>query len=142
MTAKLDVRNLKVLLVSSDAFGLNVIRAALSLANIREISVAYDCESAIKKLQSEDFDVLFCDGDQPQVNSTPFVVAARNTEGVRNPTLPIFLVSAAPGHRQVAEASALGVNAVIARPISAAAVLRKLSHALAVRTEKTGALAQ
>jgi two-component system, chemotaxis family, chemotaxis protein CheY len=128
--ARVDLGGLKVLVASDDAFGVNVLRVALHLADIRDITVARDSESAMKLLRSEDFAALFCDGDQPDVDDMPFTVAVRRTEGVRNPSMPIFLVSAAPRQRVVSGARDLGVNAVLAKPISAASIVRKLSMAI------------
>jgi len=128
--AKIDLSSLKVLVVSVDAFGVNVLRVALHLADIRDLTVSRDSESAIKLLRTEDFSALFCDGDQPDVGDLPFTVAVRRTEGVRNPSMPIFLVSTAPRQRVVSGARDLGVNAVLARPISAAVITRKLSTAI------------
>ncbi len=61
----------------------------------------------------------------------PFLVAVRRAEGVLNPMLPVFLVSGAPRQRQVARARDLGVTGVLARPVSAAAIARRLSAAIA-----------
>ncbi|HEV2653276.1 MAG TPA: hypothetical protein VGU69_18575 [Rhizomicrobium sp.] len=128
--ARVELNSLKVLVVSADAFGVNVLRVALHLADIRDITVVRDGESALKLLRSEDYAALFCDGDQPDMGDMPFTVAVRRSEGVHNPSLPIFLVSAAPRQRLVSGARDRGVNAVLARPISAAVIARKLSLAI------------
>lgn len=128
--ARVDLSSLKVLVASADAFGVNVLRVALHLADIRDITVVRDGESALKLLRTEEFSALFCDGDQPDVGDLPFTVAVRRAEGMRNPSLPVFLVSAAPRQRLVSGARDLGVNAVLAKPISAAAIARKLSLAI------------
>lgn len=130
MAVRIDLRSLKVLVVSADTFGLNVLRAALHLADIRDIVVVRDCDSAMRLLRTDDFSALFCDGEQPAVGRLPFAVAVRRAEGMRNPMLPVFLVSAVPGQRLVSRARDLGVNSVLARPISAAAIARKLSIAI------------
>ena len=128
--ARIDLNSLKVHVVSADAFGVNVLRVALHLADIRDITVSRDGESALKLLQTEDFAALFCDGEQADVGDMPFTVAVRRTEGVRNPSMPIFLLAATPRQRLVSGARDLGVNAVLARPISAAVIARKLSSAI------------
>ncbi len=93
-----------MLLVGGSTFGLHVLRAALHLIEIRDIVVARDGATALRFLRTEQFSALLCDGELEAVDRMPFLVAVRRGEGVLNPMLPVFLISAAPRRHMVARA--------------------------------------
>ena len=59
-----------------------------------------------------------------------FPLAARRTQGLLNPMIPFFLTCHGPRRVQVEAARNAGVTDVLARPISAATVKRKLLQAI------------
>ena len=131
MRGQLDFRDARVLIVGARPSSVKVLRIALGLAGVGSVLSEPDSTRAIELLCSEPFAAVFCDSECEPVSGTHFTLAARRTTGVLNPMIPIFLLSSAAHRRAVERARDTGVTDILARPISAATILRKLRLAVA-----------
>jgi two-component system chemotaxis response regulator CheY len=131
MREQAGLRNMRVLVVGGRPSGVQVLRAVLALAGVGSVSAEPDSARAIELLRHEAFNAVFCDDRCEPVSGVAFPLAARRTPGILNPMVPIFLLCSAARRRQVEQARDTGVTDVLARPVSAAIIIRKLHLAVA-----------
>ena len=125
-----DFKNLRVMVVGGRPSGLQVLRTVFGVAGIGNVVAVPESRRAVNLLCNERFAAVFCDDRAELVGGVPFPLAARRGTGVLNPMIPIFLLCSAARRRQVEQARDTGVTDVLARPLSAATVIRKLRIAL------------
>lgn len=131
MNKKSDLRALNILLVGGRAASIQVLRTAFGLLGIGRITAIAESERAIEALRLQSFDAVFCDSAAETVNNLSFPVAARRSDGILNPMLPIFVIYPSARQRQVEMARDGGVTDVLTHPVSAATISRKLLGAIA-----------
>jgi CheY-like chemotaxis protein len=125
-----DFKSLKVLIVSAKPHVVQILRQVLGIAGVVEIVAVTDGRSAIGLLTHQFFDAVFCDEAVSRDTGQDFGTAARRSEGLVDSMVPVFLVCAGPRRRDIETARDQGYTNVLARPISAATVARKLRLAL------------
>jgi len=131
MAGGAEVRDLRILLVGGKGHPVQVLRQLLGIAGVRDFRHAEEREAAIDLLCAEPFDAVFCDDSIDGDGGRAFVHAARRTQGLIAPMMPIFLVAARPRRRDIEAARDRGFTDVIGRPVSASTVVRKLREAVA-----------
>ncbi len=124
-----DFSALRLLIVGGGTHATRTLRMILGIAGIRDVTTASDSAAAIELLRTQKFSAIFFDEHTEPVKHVPFSRAARHSAGILNPMIPIFVVSASPRRKLVEAERDRGVSDVIARPMSAATVLRKLQLA-------------
>lgn len=129
MREQADFGALPVLIVGGRAHGVQVLRQALHMAGVKTTRVVPLPAPAVQLLRSNSFQAVFC--DPVEFEAGAFIGAARRTAGVLNPMIPIFLLCLRPRRRDIEAVRDLGFTDVIARPLSAATIKRKLRSALA-----------
>lgn len=131
MTGRADIRKARVLLVCGRAHTVQVLRTTFGMLNLKAVVVMPTAASALDALKIHPFTAVFCDGGIEEVDGMPFTLAARRLPGMLNPMVPIFTLASFPGRTDVERARDEGVTDVLAQPVSAAIILRKLRIALA-----------
>jgi two-component system chemotaxis response regulator CheY len=126
-----DFKDLRVLVVGGTAHAMQVLRTVLNIVGIADIEYAPTSIMALQQLRTRYFDAVFCDQSTARIDGADFPLAARRTQGLMNPMIPLFLTSSGPRRRDVELARDEGVTDVLARPISAATMRRKLLLAIA-----------
>ncbi len=130
METRREFRDLRLLIVGGKAHAAQTLRMALSIAGLSHATATADSEAALDLLRTNRFSAVFCDENAKPAEGMAFYLAARRASGVLDPIIPIFLVCTAPRRKFVESVRDKGVTDVIARPVSAATVLRKLHMAL------------
>ena len=125
-----DIRKARVLLVCGRAQGVQVMRMTFSLLNLKSVVVMPTAAAALEALRAHPFTAVFCDGAAGDVDGIPFALAARRTPGVLDPMIPIFTLASFPSRKDVERARDECVTDVLAQPVSAAVIIRKLRTAL------------
>jgi len=131
MAGRVDIRKARVLLVCGRAHTVQVLRTTFGLLHVKSLVVMPTASSALEALKGHPFTAVFCDGGIEDVAGLPFALAARRMPGMLNPMIPIFTLAAFPNQRDVERARDEGVTDVLAQPVSAAVISRKLRAALA-----------
>jgi CheY-like chemotaxis protein len=131
MAGRVDIRKARVLLVCGRAHGVQVLRTTFGMLNLKAVSVMPTAASALDTLKVHPFTAVFCDGAIEDVDGMPFTLAARRLPGMLNPMVPIFTLASFPSRADVERARDQGVTDVLAQPVSAAVIVRKLRTALA-----------
>lgn len=122
--------NLRILVVGGRPHSVQLLRQVFDILGIRRVQSAPETTAAIDLLRTHAFAAVFCDEHLGETDPEAFAHAARRTPGLYNPMVPIFLVSSGPRRREVEAARDTGFTDVLARPLSASTVLRKLKNAL------------
>lgn len=125
-----ELKSLRILLVTARPHVATILRQVLGIAGILDIAQTADGAAAIDQLRTCHFDAVFCDEACALDTGSDFARSARTSEGVLDTMLPVFLVSGGPRRRDVEVARDQGYTDVLARPVSAATVLRKLRIAV------------
>ena len=123
-------KDLRVIIVGGRSGNVQVLRTVLGMAGIVDVVAVSDSKHAVDLLRREQFAAVFCDENVDAVSGVPFTIAVRRTHDVLNPIVPIFVVCSAAHRRQIEQLRDMGVTDVLARPVSAATVVRKLRTAV------------
>jgi CheY-like chemotaxis protein len=130
MAGRIDIRKARVLLVCGRAHTVQVLRTTFGMLNLKAVVVIPTAAGALDALKIHPFTAVFCDGGLEEVDGMPFALAARRLPGMLNPTIPICTLASIPRRADVERARDEGVTDVLAQPVSAAAIVRKLRVAL------------
>jgi two-component system chemotaxis response regulator CheY len=125
-----ELKDLRVLVVGGKPSSVQILRTVFGVAGIGNVAAVAESRIAINLLCSERFTAVFCDDRCESIGGLPFPLAARRSTGLLNPMIPIFLLCSAARRRQVEQARDTGITDVLARPLSAATILRKMRIAL------------
>jgi len=120
------LHNVHVLIVDRKVGNAKLLRDMLLSLGLAGVEVAEDTACALDVLRSADFDAIFCDEAVGPLDVFGFAVAVRRRRGLRNPVIPIVMISDGPQRAQVERARDAGVNDLLVRPLSTNAVSRKL----------------
>ncbi|HEY2069777.1 MAG TPA: response regulator [Rhizomicrobium sp.] len=126
----IEFKTLRILLVTAKPHVAEILRQVLGIVGVTNTVLASGGHAAIDRLTTEIFDAVFCDEAVSRETGQDFGHAARRTKGLLDPMVPVFLVSGGPRRKDVEAARDQGYTDIVARPVSAATVLRKLSVAL------------
>lgn len=131
MAGRADIKKARVLLVCGRAHAVQVLRTTFGMLNLKSVVVMPTAASALEALRGHPFTAVFCDSAIEDVDGVPFALAARRLPGILNPMIPIFTLASFPSRADVERARDQGVTDVLAQPVSAAIIVRKLRTALA-----------
>jgi two-component system, chemotaxis family, chemotaxis protein CheY len=118
------------LIVGGRPHAIQVLRQVLGILGVKHIEQIADPAAAIELLRTQTFTSVLCDELASRWGREYFGHAARQSPGLLNPMIPIFLVCAGPRRRDIEAARDLGFTDVFVRPVSAATIQRKLKQAL------------
>lgn len=131
MTGRVDIRKARVLLVCGRSQTVQVLRTTFGMLNLKAVVVMPTAAGALDALKIHPFTAVFCDGAIEDVDGMAFTLAARRLPGMLNPMIPIFTLASFPSRGDVERVRDEGVTDVLAQPVSAAVIVRKLRTALA-----------
>src|SRR5262247_3616437 len=98
---QLNLRDACILIVDGKASNAKLLRTVLSNLGVRFLTVVRDTTEALDLLSSNQFHALFCDEGVGPLDAIAFSIAVRHSSEVRNPRLPIIMVSNGPYRREV-----------------------------------------
>lgn len=131
MAGRVDIRKARVLLVCGRAHTVQVLRTTFGMLNLKAVVVMPTAAGALDALKIHPFTAVFCDSGIEEVDGMPFTLAARRLPGMLNPMVPIFTLASFPSQADVERARDEGITDVLAQPVSAAVIVKKLRTALA-----------
>jgi len=128
--------NLTVLLVDDEPFMRQLVERLLYDMGILNIIMACDGADAVEKLSAsgEQIDLMILDLEMPNMNGFQVVQQVRKGVSDINPELPIIILT---GHGQldaVKAAVKLGVHGYLVKPMSRAALEKRIKIALSSGT--------
>lgn len=121
-----DFETLKVLIADDSRPMRSLISSFLMGFGIRDIVEASDAKEAYAEFKSVDPDLIITDWRMPPTDGITLVHNIRNSPDSPNPYLPIIMLTGFTELHRVKQARDAGVTAFLAKPISAAALYKRL----------------
>jgi two-component system, chemotaxis family, chemotaxis protein CheY len=125
-----EFKSTRVLIVSAKAHVVQTMRHLLAIAGVQHIAVAQSAKAGLERLCAGRYGAVFCCDSCGEIDGAPFASTARRNPSVSYPMVPIFLLCNGPRQRDVERARDTGYSDVLARPINAATVIRKLHQSV------------
>lgn len=116
--------NMKVLIVDDFATMRRILRNVLKQIGFTNINEADDGKSALKELKKEDFDLVLCDWNMPEMSGIELLNTVRSDEKLKE--IPFVMVTAEAQKDNIVDAVKAGVSNYIVKPFTAETVGEKL----------------
>ncbi len=116
--------NMKVLVVDDFATMRRIIKNVLKQIGFRKINEADDGTSALKELKKEEYDLVLCDWNMPEMSGLDLLIAMKSDDRLKG--IPFVMVTAEAQKDNILEAVKTGVNNYIVKPFTADTVEQKL----------------
>ncbi len=117
----------KVLLVDDEAFNLDFLQQALEDENY-EIFIAADGQEALKKIKSEQPDLVLLDLMMPIIDGFEVLQKVKEDDMLRD--IPIIIISAEHDSKSVVKGIKQGAEDYMTKPITAAQLIKKVKEYL------------
>jgi two-component system, chemotaxis family, chemotaxis protein CheY len=101
-----------------------IVTNVLARIGYTDVVLASNGKEALKRLESEQIDIVITDWFMPEMSGIDFVRTLRNRERTR--ALPILMVTANASGSDVAQAASLGVNGYILKPFTVDALKQRI----------------
>lgn len=121
-----DFEVLKVLVVDDSRPMRSLIKSFLSGFGVRNIFEAPDGDEAFQIVVDVDPDIVITDWRMPPTDGIDLVRKIRGDDNSPNPYLPVVMLTGFTELHRVKQARDAGVTAFLAKPISAAALYKRL----------------
>lgn len=121
------IQELGILVVDDNQYMRKIVRNLLLNIGVRKVYEANDGISGLDALRIVGPDVVILDWELPLLNGAEFVRIVRSPGVFPMPDVPIIMLSAHGERWRVVEAVRLGVNEYLRKPVSAQALLDRLT---------------
>jgi len=121
-----DFETLKVLVADDSRPMRSLIKSFLLGFGVKEMYEAADANEAYEEVKSNEPDIVITDWRMPPTDGLDLVRQIRMDMESPNPYLPIIMLTGFTELHRVKQARDAGVTAFLAKPISAAALYRRL----------------
>jgi CheY-like chemotaxis protein len=125
------IRSLGVLVVDDNPYMRKIVRNLLLNVGVREVFEAGDGIVGLDAIRTLAPDVVVLDWEMPLLNGAEFIRIVRSPNVFPYPDIPIILLSSHAERWRVIEATRLGANEFLVKPVSARALLDRLISILA-----------
>jgi DNA-binding response OmpR family regulator len=122
---------IEVLIVDDNQYMRRVIRNLLTNLGVKNVYEAADGIAGLEAIRTFAPDIVLLDWEMPQLNGLEFVRKVRAPGVFPMPDVPIIMVSAFGQRWRIIEATRLGVNEFLKKPVSAKALLDRIVAILA-----------
>jgi two-component system chemotaxis response regulator CheY len=124
--AEFLINQLTVLVVDDSQFMRNLVRGLLATIGVKKAHEAADGIAALEMIREIQPDIVIVDWEMPLLNGPELVRIVRSPGVFPMPDIPIIMMSSNVERGRVLEASRLGVNEFLCKPMSAKALLERL----------------
>lgn len=127
-----NLETLSVLLVEDEEFMRDLIRHLLYEIRVREVISAIDGLDAETKVQSlkDGVGLIICDILMPNISGLQFVKQVREGKTSCNPQVPVLLLTGVGNEEVVKEASRVGINGYLRKPVSIELLRQRVTAAI------------
>ncbi|MBT3307043.1 MAG: response regulator [Alphaproteobacteria bacterium] len=123
---------LTYLVVDDSGFNRKIIREALSLFGVRRILEAKDGIEALEMLSKDKVDLVLTDYEMPLVSGIDLTRMVRKSKEVKDPDVPIIIISGYSEEYRLREAIAAGIQEYVTKPFAPDRLLCYVVRALGV----------
>jgi two-component system chemotaxis response regulator CheY len=117
-------RNLKALVINDTAFVRKVVAKSLTELGVVNIVEASDAAEAVRRLRSENFDLVVSDSNLPTMTGFELLRYIRNHARLKN--TPFLMLTANTDNTNVMQASDASISDFLTKPFSAEALETKI----------------
>jgi DNA-binding response OmpR family regulator len=125
------IQDLIVLVVDDNQYMRKVVRSLLTNIGVRKVFEASDGIAALDAIRTVSPDVVVLDWELPLLNGAELVRIVRSPGVFPMADIPIIVLSSHGERWRVVEAVRIGVNEYLRKPVSAQALLDRLTAILA-----------
>jgi DNA-binding response OmpR family regulator len=125
------IRSISVLVVEDNAYMRRLIRNLLMTIGIKQVTEAADGIEGLEVIRAATPDIVVLDWEMPLLNGAEMVRIVRSPGVFPTPDVPIIMLSAYGDLRRVMEATRIGVNEYLVKPVSVQALRARLVAILA-----------
>ena len=125
------VRSLGVLVIDDSQFMRKIVRNCLLNVGVKEIYEAGDGIAGLEAIRSIGPDIVILDWELPLLNGAELARIVRSPGVFPIPNVPIIMLSSHGERWRVIEASRIGVNEYLVKPVSAKALLDRMVSIIA-----------
>jgi CheY-like chemotaxis protein len=118
---------LRVLLVDDNQHMRSIVSAVLTGVGVQQVRECWDGADALDTLRQWPADVAIVDFQMAPLDGVEFTRLVRNAEDSPNPFLPIIMLTGHAERARVEEARDAGVTEFVVKPVTARAVLDRLT---------------
>ena len=127
---KKTINELNVLVIDDDRHMRMLIRNMLFALGVKDAIDASDGKTALEAMKAFKPDLILCDLKMEPVGGMEFVKQLRKDSENPNRFVPIIMITAYAELETVADARDSGVNEFMAKPVSAAALEKRIQRVL------------
>jgi DNA-binding response OmpR family regulator len=124
---ELLIQDLRVLVVDDSQYMRKIVRNLLTNIGVRKVFEAADGIAALDAIRTVSPDVVILDWELPLLNGAELVRIVRSPGVFPMADVPIIMLSAHCERWRVVEAVRIGVNEFLAKPVSAQAILDRMT---------------
>lgn len=128
----------RILLVDDNEHTLEMVKRILWGLGIRKVATASGALDALKALRSNPTDLMITDLAMDPVDGMMLVDLIRSADDSPDRNLPIIMLTGYPDAENETAACKAGVNAFLAKPVSAQTLHQQIARILAQREAQRG----
>lgn len=125
-----DFKDITPLIIDPAGHSKALLRTLLANLGVLEPVAVSRTDEALQSMRTEAYSIVFCDEMAGPLDPFDFLKALRRDLSTRDVTVPVVLVSVAADLTKIKYARDVGFNDVIAKPVSAGTIERKLQSLL------------
>jgi two-component system, chemotaxis family, chemotaxis protein CheY len=125
-----EFRDIRTLIIDPAGHSKALLKSLLTTLEVARVVTVTSTEEALLTLRREVFSVVFCDELAGPLDPVAFLKTLRRDLATRDVTVPVVLVSAGADYSKIIAARDAGINDIMAKPVSAETVERKLRSLL------------
>ena len=120
------VQSLGVLVVDNSQFMRRIVRTLLLNVGVKDVYEASDGLAGLEAIRTIGPDIVILDWELPLLNGAELVRIVRSPDVFPMPHVPIIMLSAHGERWRVVEASRIGVNEYLVKPVSAKSLFDRM----------------
>jgi two-component system chemotaxis response regulator CheY len=120
------IQQLRMLVVEDNPFMRNLVRNMLANIGVKKVYEAGDGIAALEMIRSVTPDIIILDWEMPLLNGPELVRIVRSPGVFPFPDIPIIMLTAHGERWRVTEASRLGINEFLCKPVSAKSLFDRM----------------
>jgi CheY-like chemotaxis protein len=121
---------LKILIVDDNSHVRTLIAEILRALGCQDLMEASDGAEGLHVLRNRPVDIVITDLEMQPLDGLEFTRLVRNSPDSPNPAIPIIMLTGHATLRRVAEARDAGVNEFLTKPLTARAVIGRISQVM------------